>query len=78
MVGYILRPVPAALRIALAAVVLAAPSVGQQAAPVQSGAAAAATSDFLDNFTWHPGGTREADMWQVLILFGIGDAEGES
>ena len=26
---------------------------------------AAATPDFLDNFTWHPGGTREADMWQV-------------
>ena len=78
MVSHILRPVPLGLRIALAAVVIAAPSVGQQAAPVQSGASAAATSDFLDNFTWHPGGTREADMWQVLILFGIGDAAGES
>ena len=44
--------------------------------PVQSGATAAATSDFLDHFTWHPGGTREADMWQVLILFGVGDPAG--
>ena len=43
----------------------------------QSGAAAAASSDFLDHFTWHPGGTREADMWQVLVLFGVGDAAGE-
>ncbi len=48
----------------------------QQLEPPQSGATAAASSSFLDNFTWHPGGTREAAMWQVLILFGIGDPAG--
>ena len=50
----------------------------QQLAAPQSGATAAATSDFMDSFTWHPGGTREADMWQVLMLFGVGDPAGES
>ena len=48
----------------------------QQLAPPPSGATAAASSDFLDHFTWHPGGAREADMWQTLILFGVGDAAG--
>ncbi len=52
------------------------PAGAQVLEPVQSGATAAATSEFLDSFTWHPGGTREADMWQVLILFGIGDPAG--
>ena len=51
-------------------------AAAQTLEPVQSGATAAATSDFLDNFTWHPGGTREADMWQALILFGVGDPAG--
>ncbi len=52
--------------------------LGQQPEPPQAGAMAAATPEFLDNFTWHPGGTREADMWQVLLLFGVGDGPGES
>ena len=55
---------------------LAAALEAQTLEPVQSGATAAATSDFLDHFTWHPGGTREADMWQLLILFGVGDPAG--
>ena len=55
---------------------LAAAVEAQTLEPVQSGATAAATSEFLDHFTWHPGGTREADMWQVLILFGVGDPDG--
>ena len=67
------RGKPAILALALAA--CGFPAAAQQ---VQSGAMAAATPDFLDNFTWHPGGTREADMWQVLVLFGVGDAAGES
>ena len=50
----------------------------QQLEPPQTGATAAATADFMDNFTWHPGGTREADTWQTLILFGVGDPAGVS
>ena len=61
----------AAIAAAMAALAVSLP--GQQSPPPQSGATAAATPEFLDNFTWHPGGTREADMWQVLILFGVGD-----
>ena len=49
----------------------------QQPAPPRPGAADSAPDDFLESFTWHPGGTREADMWQVLILFGVGDPAGE-
>ncbi len=56
---------------------VAIPLAAQQPAP-NSGATAAATGDFLDNFTWHPGGTREADMWQVLVLMGIGDGPNQS
>ncbi len=63
---------------ALAGTLAVAPSAAQRAAQVQSGATAAATPGFLDNFTWHPGGTREADMWQVLILFGVDDPAGEA
>ena len=76
------EPVPAAARFrpALHALILAAllASGGwaQGLPPVQSGATAAAGSDFLDHFTWHPGGTPEASMWQLLILFGVGDASG--
>ena len=58
--------------------VLAVPVSAQQAEPAPTGARAAAGADFLDQFTWHPGGTREADMWQVLVLFGVGDPAGES
>ena len=50
----------------------------QQLEPPQTGATAAGYSDFMDNFTWHPGGTREADTWQTLILFGVGDPAGVS
>lgn len=78
MARRILRLVSQASPVALASVALVVPAIPQQPEPVQSGAAAAATPSFLDNFTWHPGGTREADMWQVLILFGVGDAAGES
>ncbi len=53
-------------------------AVAQEPAQPGTGARAAASSDFLDHFTWHPGGTREADMWQVLILFGVGDSAGQS
>ena len=60
----------------LLALFVTRPGSAQKLEPVQSGATAAATSDFLDNFTWHPGGTREAEMWQVLILFGVGDPAG--
>lgn len=59
-------------------IVLATPLGGQQLEPAQSGATAAASSQFLDHFTWHPGGTREAEMWQVLILFGVGDPAGRA
>ena len=72
------RPAPTVFLVSCLAVALLAPAAAQRAEPVQSGATAAATPDFLDNFTWHPGGTREADMWQVLILFGVADASGES
>ena len=63
--------------LAATAMLAASPLAAQQLEPAQSGATAAASSDFLDNFTWHPGGTREADMWQVLILFGVGDEAGK-
>ena len=53
-------------------------ALAQPAEPAPTGARAAAGVEFLDNFTWHPGGTREADMWQVLLLFGVGDPAGES
>ena len=69
---------PAAARSALLAAAIAVALPGQQAETPQSGATAAATPDFLDNFIWHPGGTREADMWQVLVLFGLGDGPDES
>ena len=62
----------------LCAAAAALPAVGQQAEPAPTGARAAASADFLDHFTWHPGGTREAEMWQVLVLFGIGDPDGKS
>ena len=52
-------------------------ALAQPAEPAPTGARAAAGVEFLDNFTWHPGGTREADMWQVLLLFGVGDPAGE-
>ena len=52
--------------------------LAQPAEPAPTGARAAAGAEFLDSFTWHPGGTREADMWQVLLLFGVGDPAGES
>ena len=61
------------------AATLASPSVlAQQAEPAPTGAREAAGAEFLDSFTWHPGGTREANMWQVLLLFGAGDPAGES
>lgn len=63
--------------VAVAVLVPVIPAIAQQPEPVQSGATAAATPDFLDNFTWHPGGTREAEMWQVLVLFGVGGPAGE-
>ena len=69
---------PLSTAILLAVTLAATPLAAQPLEPVQSGATAAATSDFLDNFTWHPGGTREADMWQVLILFGVGDEAGQA
>ena len=62
----------------LSTLLAASVAFAQQLAAPQGGATAAATSDFLDSFTWHPGGTREANMWQVLILFGVGDPAGES
>ena len=68
------RPLPNAFLVW--GIFLAAALEAQTLEPVQSGATAAATSDFLDHFTWHPGGTREADMWQLLILFGVGDPAG--
>ena len=64
--------------LACCVLVLAVPVSAQQAEPAPTGARAAAGADFLDHFTWHPGGTREADMWQVLVLFGVGDPAGES
>ena len=27
----------------------------------------------LDHYTWHPGGTPEDELWQVLVLFGVGE-----
>ncbi len=56
------------------ALCLALPAQTVPAPP--SGAAAAAGDGFLRHFTWLPGGTREADMWQVLVLFGVGDPAG--
>ncbi len=55
----------------------ASPLNAQSVPASQSGAAAAAGEDLLSAFTWLPGGTREGDMWQVLVLFGVGDAAGE-
>lgn len=74
------RRAQAVFAAALLAVALSGlePAFGQPAEPAPTGARAAASADFLDSFTWHPGGTREADMWQVLILFGVGDPAGES
>ena len=66
------------LAAALLGAILSPALLSQSPPPSGSGAAAAASSDFLDHFTWHPGGTREADMWQVLVLFGVGDAAGET
>jgi len=31
------------------------------------------TYDPLDHYTWHPGGTPEAELWQIIILFGVGE-----
>ena len=60
------------------ATVVSTSVVAQQPEPAPSGARAAAGAEFMDHFTWYPGGTREADMWQVLVLFGVGDPPGES
>ncbi len=73
-VNGLLRALPVLLCVTLPS----GPAFGQAAPAPPSGAAAAASSDFLDHFTWHPGGTREADMWQVLVLFGVGDTAGET
>ncbi len=27
----------------------------------------------LDHYTWHPGDTPEDELWQVLVLFGVGE-----
>ena len=62
----------------LAATLAATSLDAQQTEPAPTGARAAAGAEFLDSFTWHPGGTREANMWQVLVLFGVGDPTGES
>lgn len=29
--------------------------------------------DSLDHYTWHPGGTPEAELWQIIVLFGVGE-----
>ena len=62
----------------LATTLAPASGLAQPAEPAPTGARAAAGAEFLDSFTWHPGGTREANMWQVLLLFGVGDPAGES
>ena len=62
----------------LSAALISTSVIAQQPEPAPTGARAAAGAEFMDSFTWHPGGTREADMWQVLVLFGVGDPAGES
>lgn len=27
----------------------------------------------LDHYKWHPGGTPEAELWQLVVLFGVGE-----
>ena len=38
-----------------------------------AGLTAQQTYDPLDHYSWHPGGTPESELWQVIILFGVGE-----
>ena len=72
---------PLAAALAAGAVWLAVvPEAPGQQAGGASVISARATYDqnYMSNFTWQPGGTREDEMWQVLLLFGTTDQEATS
>ncbi len=63
------RPLPSSLAAALLAVLVlfgCGPLLAQQ------------PYDPLDHYSWHPGGTPENELWQVLVLLGVGETEPAS
>jgi len=58
----------------------AVPEARAQQAGGASVISARASNDqgYMSKFTWQPGGTREEEMWQVLLLFGATDQEPAS